>query len=284
MNIIGEKINGTRKQVAAAIASRDGEAIAALARRQAEAGAHWLDLNAGTAPEREPADLVWLVRTVQGAVDLPLCLDSTNAQALAAALKEVKRPPLINSISGEPGRLAEILPLAAAQAGCGVIALAMDERGIPPAADGRVAVIERLVAAARGAGVDDERLYIDPLVMTVATNTEAAGITLDVVRRVRAGFPKAHVALGLSNVSFGLPARALVNRTFLTLALAAGVDTAMIDPTDTELIATLLATELLLGRDRHCLTFTRAYRAGRLGAHRTDSGTTPAKQLQGIGG
>lgn len=258
MNIIGEKINGTRKQVAAAIASRDAGLVAALARQQVDAGAHWLDVNAGTAPGREPEDLVWLVRTTQSAVDVPLCLDSTNAVALAAALKEVKRPPLINSISGEAQRLAGILALVAAHPGCGVIALAMDERGIPPAADARMEVIERLVAATRGAGVADERVYIDPLVMTVATDTEAAGVTLEVVRRVRAAFPMAHIALGLSNVSFGLPARALVNRTFLTLALAAGIDTAMIDPTDTELKAALLATELLLGRDRHCLTFTRA--------------------------
>src|SRR5690606_19337665 len=146
-----------------------------------------------------------------------LCLDSTNPVALAAALKEVERPPLVNSISGEPGRLADVLPLAAAHAGCGVIALAMDEQGIPPAADARMAVIERLVAATRGAGIADERVYIDPLVMTVATNTEAPGVTLDVVRRVRAAFPDAHISLGLSNVSFGLPARRLVNRTFLTL-------------------------------------------------------------------
>jgi 5-methyltetrahydrofolate--homocysteine methyltransferase len=265
MNIIGEKINGTRKEVAGAIAGRDRAFIAALARRQAEAGAHWLDVNAGTPPEREPEDLAWLVETVQAAADVPLCLDSTNAKALAAALKQVKRTPLINSISGEPKRLDEILPLVAAH-GCGAIALAMDEQGIPPAADGRMRVIERIVAATRAAGIDDDRVYVDPLVMTVATNTEAAGVTLEVVRRVRAALPKVHVALGLSNVSFGLPARALINRTFLTLALAAGIDTAMIDPTDAELRATLLASELLLGRDRHCLAFTRAYRAGLIGA------------------
>jgi 5-methyltetrahydrofolate--homocysteine methyltransferase len=276
MNIIGEKINGTRKEVAAAIAKRDAEFIAALARRQAKAGAHWLDVNAGTAPEREPEDLVWLVQTVQAAADVPLCLDSTDAQALAAALKEVKRPPLINSISGEPRRLDEILPLAAAH-GCEVIALAMDECGIPPTADRRMRAIERVLAATRGAGIDDNRVYVDPLVMTVATNTAAAGVTLDVIRSVHSAFPKAHIALGLSNVSFGLPARALVNRTFLTLALAAGIDTAMIDPTDANLKATLLATELLLGRDRHCLTFTRAYRAGLIGMHQAAAGPAPIR-------
>jgi 5-methyltetrahydrofolate--homocysteine methyltransferase len=283
MNIIGEKINGTRKQVATAISARDAGFIAVLARQQAEAGAHWLDVNAGTAPEREPEDLVWLVRTVQAAVDLPLCLDSTNATALAAALKEVKRPPLVNSISGEPKRLGEILPLAAAHPGCGVIALAMDEHGIPPRADGRMAVVERVIAAARGAGVEDERVYVDPLVMTVATDTEAAGITLDAVRRVRAAYPRAHIVMGLSNVSFGLPVRALVNRTFLTLALAAGIDTAMIDPTDPELKAALLATELLLGRDRHCQTYTRAYRAGLIGTPRAGGDAALRQRPSNIG-
>jgi 5-methyltetrahydrofolate--homocysteine methyltransferase len=277
MNIIGEKINGTRREVAGAIAARDRDFIATLARRQVEAGAHWLDVNAGTAPESEPEDLVWLVQTVQAVVDAPLCLDSTNAKALAAALKEARHPPLINSISGEPGHLDEILPLAAAHQGSGVIALAMDERGIPPAADGRMEVIQRLVAATRGAGVGDDRVYVDPLVMTIATNTEAAGVTLEVIRRVRTAFPSVHVALGLSNVAFGLPARALVNRTFLTLALAAGIDTALIDPTDPELRATLLATELLLGRDKHCLTFTRAYRAGLIGAHAPSGNPQPPR-------
>ena len=218
-------------------------------------------------PRRSAASASACRCSVQAAVDLPLCLDSTNAKELAAALKKAKRTPLINSISGEPTRRVEILPLVAAHPDCGVIALAMDQRGIPPTADERMQVIESLVAATRGASVDDEHVYVDPLVMTIATNTEAAGVTLDVIRGVRAASPKVHIALGLSNVSFGLPARALINRTFLTLALGAGIDTAMIDPTDAELKATLLATELLLGRDRHCLGFTRAYRAGLIGTH-----------------
>jgi 5-methyltetrahydrofolate--homocysteine methyltransferase len=277
MRIIGEKINGTRKEVATAVAGRDRDLIAALARRQVDAGAHWLDVNAGTPPEREVEDLVWLVQTVQAAVDVALCLDSTDATALAAALKAVKHTPLVNSISGEPGRLDAVLPLVAAN-GCDVVALAMDEHGIPPSPERRMQVIERLLAATRKAGIADERVYVDPLVLTVATNTDAAGVTLDVIRRVRAEFPQAHIVLGLSNVSFGLPARALVNRTFLTLALGAGIDTAMMDPTDVELKATLLATELLLGRDRHCLTYTRAYRAGLIGAHQPSR--SPAQPRQ----
>lgn len=280
MRIIGEKINGTRKQVAAAIAGRDADFIRSLARQQAEAGAHWLDVNAGTPPQREPEDLTWLVQTVQAAVQLPLCLDSTNPQALAAALKEVKRAPLINSISGEPARLEGILPIAI-EHGCEVIALAMDDRGIATTAEARLEVIRRLFEATRRAGMRDNGVYIDPLVMTVATNTESARITLDVIRAVRAEFPDAHVSLGLSNVSFGLPARALINRTFLTLALAAGIDTAMIDPTDRELRAALFAAELLLGQDKHCLGYVRAYRAGLLGPVKAPAEAKSAGQKAG---
>jgi len=265
MKIIGEKINGTRKQVAAAIASRDAGVIRSLALDQAEAGADWLDVNAGTHPEREPEDLAWLVRIVQEAVEVPLCLDSANPKALAAALKEVKRAPMINSISGELERLNGVLPLVAAH-GCEVIALAMDARGIPATADARLEVVQHLFEATRRAGVRDDKVYVDPLATAVATDTEAARITLAAARAVRAQFPQAHVLLALSNVSFGLPARALVNRTFLTLALAAGVDAAIVDPTQREFKATLVATELLLGEDKHCLKYTRAFRAGLLQA------------------
>ena len=263
MKIIGEKINGTRKQVGAAIASRDADFIRSLACKQAEAGAAWLDVNAGTTPDREPDDLLWLVRLVQEAVDLPLSLDSANPKALSAAIGEVKRTPLINSISGEPDRLSGVLPIAAEQ-GCEVIALAMDDKGIPADVASRMAVVRNLIAATRAAGLPDAKVYVDPLVMTIATNTECGHIALDTIRAVHATYPQVHISTGLSNVSFGLPKRALINRTFLTLAMAAGMDTAIADPLDRELKAALLATDLLLGRDKHCLGYTRAYRAGLL--------------------
>ena len=263
MKIIGEKINGTRKAVAAAIAERDAEFIQNLARKQAEGGAHWLDVNAGTHPDREADDLLWLIDLIQGVVDVPVCLDSANPQALAAAMSKVKKTPLINSISGEPDRLSNVLPIVA-QHGCEVIALAMDDKGIPNSVEARLAVVRRLFEATRAAGLSDEKVYVDPLVMTIATNTECGVITLDTIRAVHAEFPHAHISLGLSNVSFGLPARSLVNRTFLTLAIAAGMDTAIVDPNDRELKAALLATDLLLGQDKHCLNYTRAYRKGLL--------------------
>jgi len=156
MKIIGEKINGTRKQVKQAVLDRDADFISKLAVAQVDAGAAWIDVNAGTPADREPEDLVWLVETVQAAVDKPLCLDSANPAALTAALPHVKKAPLINSISGETARLAGVLPLAA-QAQGGVIALAMDDKGIPAEVEGRLAIVQRLIGETRGAGIPTNR-------------------------------------------------------------------------------------------------------------------------------
>lgn len=262
--IIAEKINGTRKAVGAAILERDATLVQDLAVRQAAAGATWIDVNAGTSPDREPEDLVWLVETVQAVTETPLSIDSSNPRAIEAALAVVARTPLVNSISGERSRLEGVLPLAAA-AGGPVVALALDDSGIPAGVDDRIAVIRHLVASTRGAGIPDGRVYLDPLVMTISTNTESALIALEVMRQVRREFPEAHMTSGLSNVSFGLPVRSLVNRTYLTLAVSAGLDCAILDPLDRDLRAALLATQLVLGQDRRCLGYTRAYRAGLLG-------------------
>lgn len=261
--VIGEKINGTRKLVGTAVVERDTDLIQSLATRQAEAGATWIDVNAGTRSDREPEDLIWLVKTVEAVVDVPLCLDSANPEALRAAIGQVARTPLLNSISGEVWRLESVLPLAA-EHGCPVIALSLDAEGIPNGQDGRLAVIRRLVEATRAVGLADERVYLDPLVMTISTDITAALVAVDTIRQIRAEFPDAHITSGLSNISFGLPARPLVNRTFLTLAMAAGQDSAILDPLDRELRAAMIATGLLLGRDRHCRGYTKAFRAGLL--------------------
>lgn len=261
MKIIGEKINGTRKRVAQAIAERDVAFIQDLAQKQAAAGCTWLDVNAGTHPNREPDDLVWLIETIQAVVETPLSLDSANPQALRVAIQAVQRTPLINSISGEPERLNGILPIAA-QHGCPVIALAMDEKKIPETAEQRFEIVTRIVNEARRHGVPDASLYIDPLAMTLSTNIQSAQVAFEVMRRVRQAYPEAHLTIGLSNISFGLPARSYINRYFLCLAIQAGLDSAILDPLDRELQAAILATELVLGRDPHCLNFIRAARKG----------------------
>jgi cobalamin-dependent methionine synthase I len=261
MRIIGEKINGTRKRVAQAIEMRDSAFIQDLAVQQAEAGVSWLDVNAGTRQSREADDLVWLIETIQPVVDVPLCLDTANPQALETAIRVVEQTPMINSISGEPQRLKGILPLVA-EYGCPTIALAMDDSGIPKTRDGRKEVVRKLMEAARAQDVPDDHMFIDPLAMTLATNTDSAKITLETMHAIREEFPDVHLTIGLSNISFGLPARSYINRVFLILALAAGLDTAILDPLDRELRAALVAARLVLGNDRHCLDYTRAYRTG----------------------
>jgi cobalamin-dependent methionine synthase I len=261
MKIIGEKINGTRKRVARAIAERDTEFIKRLAKNQVEAGSHWLDVNAGTHPDQEPDDMIWLIENIQSVVDTPLCLDSANPKALQIAIEAVNKTPMINSISGEPERLKHVLPMVA-EHGCEVIALAMDEKKIPETFEKRMEVVEKVIEATRTAGVPDSNVYVDPLAMTIATMNQSAVIACDTIRAVHEKYPEVHFTMGLSNISFGLPARKQINRAFLTLAMQAGLDSAILDPRDKELMATIITTELLLGRDRHCMNYVRASRKG----------------------
>lgn len=261
MKIIGEKINGTRKRVAQAIADRDEAYIRKLATDQVEAGADWLDVNAGTHPAQEAEDLVWLIENVQAVTDVSLCLDSANPDALATAIKAVDRTPMINSISGEEKRLEEILPLVAKH-GCQVIALAMDSKSVPSTSEERIEIIHQVMEATRAGRVPDENVYVDPLAMTIATDVNSGVAALETIEAVREAYPDCHFTIGLSNISFGLPARSTINRTFLTMAMQAGLDSAILDPLDQELQAAILATELLLGHDKHCLNYVRAARAG----------------------
>lgn len=261
MKIIGEKINGTRKRVAQAIAEKDATFIRDLAKKQADAGADWLDANAGTHPDQEPDDLVWLVENIQAVVDTPICLDSANPKALSAAIKVVNKTPMINSISGEPERLTGILPLVA-EHGCQVIALAMDEKAIPAKSEARIEVIRKVLQATRGAGVPDNMVYVDPLVMTIATSITSGVTFFETVRALHQEYPEIHFTSGLSNISFGLPARSFINRAFMTLAISAGLDSAIMDPNDRELKSAIFAAELVMGMDKHCLKYTKAFRTG----------------------
>jgi len=269
MLIIAEKINGTRKLVNKAVLARDVNFIQALALSQVEAGADYLDVNAGTATDREPDDLIWLVNVIQETVDKPLCLDSPNSKALLAGLSVTKQPPMINSISGEPQRLASVLPVVAKH-GLKVLALAMDSNVIQTTCEGRMVVVRRLFEETRKAGLPDENMYVDPLAMSVATATDACKVTCETMSAILKEFPKAHLTCGLSNVSFGLPARTLINRAFLTVAIAAGLDSAIIDPTDLGLMETLYASNAVLGLDRFCAKYNRAFRAGKIGVKPTE--------------
>lgn len=270
MLIVGEKLNSSIKRVAEAIEARDAATIQDLARRQAEAGADYLDVNAATRVSQELEDLAWLIGTVQAVTDVPLCIDSPNPAAIARGLELVraaKRPgrPLINSITAEPERLHGMLPLAA-EHHCPVVALTSDEQGIPTTVADRLRIAARIVAEAEKYGVPREDLYFDPLVLPVSTDVRNAVVFMDALAAIKAEFPGVKTISGLSNVSYGLPKRKIINRAFLIMAMHAGMDAAILDPLDVDLVGLLKAGEMLLGRDEFCMNYLTAYRSGQLGA------------------
>lgn len=265
MIVIGEKINGTRKAVGAAIRERNMEFIQGLAISQVAAGSTYLDVNAGTAPEREPDDMAWLVSTVQEVTDTPLCLDSANPKTLKAGLSLIQRTPIINSVSGEKHRIENVLPLAL-EYKAGVILLALDDKvGIPGTSAGRLEIVHLLVKLAKDGGLKENQLFIDPLVTAISTGDTNAIVTYDSIRSVHETYPEAHITCGLSNISFGMPLRSLINQTFMAMCIQAGLDSAITDPNDRNLKAVMLSAEMLMGKDRFCQNFSRAFRANTIG-------------------
>ncbi len=263
MHIIGEKINGTRKRVGEAIVARDAAFIQQLAKAQADAGANRLDVNAGTPPERELDDMRWLVQTVQEAVDIPLCLDSPNPAALAAGLEVVKGQAMLNSTTAEIERAREVIHLAAEHCSL-LIGLTIDDSGMPSTAAERLDIAARIIHHAEIAGMPLGQIYIDPLVRPISSEPEQGRALLEATRMIKEKFPAVHVVYGLSNISFGLPCRPLLNRTLLALAMACGLDAVILDPTDKEIMAVLRAAEAVLGNDEFCSGYISAYRAGLL--------------------
>lgn len=263
MILIGELLNSTRKKVRAALEARDAEYVQNLARRQTEAGADYIDVNAGAFIEAEVDHLGWLIRAVRKVTDRPLSIDSPNADALAAGLEMAGPGAMINSISAETARYESVLPLVR-KYGAPVIALGMDDTGLPDSEEKGFAVISKLVERLERAGVAREQIFADPLVRPAGANTQIPPVVLDVIGRVRETFPGIHISGGISNVSHGLPARRLLNRTFLTLCMARGMDAAIIDPLDRRLMAEIAAAELLLGRDEFAMNYVQRHRAGQL--------------------
>lgn len=263
MLIVAERINASRKAIRAALERLDAGAIQAEAIAQVQAGAHYIDVNGGTFPGREPELLCWLVDTVQQVTDQPLCLDSSDPAALAAALPRVRQPaPMLNSITLERERFERMLPLAR-EFRTKVVALCQGE-GVATTAQQKIDTASRLVERLTAAGIMLADIYVDPLVFPLATDSSSGTAALEAFREIMRRFPGVHTICGLSNVSHGLPARKLINRTFLSTAAAAGLDAAILDPTDRELIAALCAGQAVLGCDEYCLGYLKAFRAGKL--------------------
>ena len=231
------------------------------ARKQLDAGAHMLDVNGGIAG-REAEYLCWMVNIVQELGEIPICLDSADPEALSQALPLCKQTPMINSITDEPERIESLLPLVK-EFGTKVIALCLQASGTPKNAEDRVETALRLVDTMTSAGVPLDKIYIDPCVFPVSTGPEHGPAVIDAIATIKARFPEVHISCGVSNVSFGLPERRLLNRTFLPMLLARGMDTAIMDPCDTKMMASLSAAEALLGIDEFCMAYLEAHRGGK---------------------
>jgi len=269
MIVIGEKINGTRKEVGHAIRMRDEKKIQALAKIQSDAGCDYLDVNAGTPADREPEDMAWLVKTIQAVCETSLCLDSANPKALHAGLEQVETTAMINSVNGEKSRIGGIFPLVC-EFSTNLILLPINETGIPKTSEGRMIIIDKLVELAKKGGMHEAQLFIDPLATAISTGTDGALVTFDTIQKIRKIYPNAHVTIGLSNISYGMPLRSIINQSFLSMAVLSGLDCVIMNPNDRQLRGTMLAAEMLVNRDRRCQIFGRAYRSGSIGPEPTD--------------
>lgn len=263
MLTIGERINTSRKAIEELVKARDAEAIVEEARRQVKMGAQCLDVNCGTLRDEEPEALEWLVKTIQGALDVPLCIDTPNPKAMERALKAHKGRAILNSITLEPERYEVVLRLAKgfdAQ----VIALSMGERGLPKTKEDRVEAASSLVGRLLREGIRPEAIFVDPVVTPVGADPGAGLAVVEAAREVKRRFPQVHLVAGVSNVSFGLPKRALLNEALTLLLMGAGMDAVICDPLDRRFMALIYAAEAVLGRDEFCMAYIRASREGRL--------------------
>lgn len=262
MLIVGELINTSRKAIKEAVENKDAEYIKKIAVEQAEAGATYIDVNCGTMVNNEPEVMAWLVNNVQEAVQLPLCIDSPNPEALEAGLALCKSgQPMINSISDEKERFEKVLPLVLKYK-AKVVALCMDDTGMPNTADDRMRVVRSLYAKLTEAGVPDEDIYFDPLVKPVSSVETAGTEVLETIKQIKAEYPKVHFTCGLSNVSYGLPNRAILNRLFVVQTMTLGMDGYILNPTDKAMMGTIFASLALLGQDSYCMNYLTAHRNG----------------------
>ena len=232
MLIVGELINTSRKLVKAAVDAEDAAYIQQIARGQVEAGADYVDINCGTKVYNEPETMQWLVETVQAVVSAPLCIDTPNPRAMEVGLSLAQNgQPMINSITAEKERFQTILPLVLKHK-AKVVALCMDDSGMPETANDRKGIVRRLVADLTANGIPEDDIYLDPLVKPVSTSDGAGLEVLETVSFIRDEFPEVHTICGLSNISFGLPNRQVLNRLFMVQTMTAGMDAYILDPLD----------------------------------------------------
>ena len=276
ITVVGERINPTgKKRLQQALREGDSAYPCAQAVAQAEAGAEVLDVNAGLPGIDEAATLERLVRDLQAVTDLPLQLDSSNPEALSRALRIYNGKPIVNSVNGEQKTLDEILPLCK-KYGAAVVGLTLDEQGIPTSAEGRFAIAQKIVKAATKIGIPKEDIYIDCLTLTASAQQEGAAQTLEALSRCKRELG-VRTVLGVSNISFGLPCRGYLNTTFLTMAMAAGLDLAIMNPNTPEMMAAVRAYRVLTSQDKQSADYVAAYADVQIQTQQVSKNATPVQ-------
>lgn len=260
MLIIGELINASRKAIAGYIENQNAEAIQKVAQDQSDAGADYIDVNAGIFVGKEPKYIKWLVETVQKAVDSPCCIDSPDPKTIEAGLSVHKGTAMINSISLEKERYNSLMSILAGT-DFKVVALCMSDEGMPETVDDRMAIADKLVNGLLQNNVKIENIYVDPLVQPISTSNHCGVEFLDSIEKIGKTFKGIHTVCGLSNISYGLPNRKYLNQTFMVMAIAKGLDGAIIDPLNKKMMANIIAANTLVGKDDFCTNYLKAYRA-----------------------
>ncbi|MCK9274247.1 MAG: dihydropteroate synthase [Syntrophales bacterium] len=267
MLIIGEKINASIPSVGKAIADRDELFLTALAKDQATAGADFIDVNAGDgrSTDSSPVEIMkWLVDIVQNATDKPLCLDSDDPAVLEAALQQYRgERVMINSVNAEPEKLEPVGRIAGERK-ADLVALVMKEGGVPRLVEERMEAADTIMEYLGRLNVSEEHVFFDPLVLPISVDTKQGITTLKTIEKLKERYSKAKTVMGLSNISYGLPARAIVNRSFFLMAAAFGLDAAILNPLDARLMSLVKTADLLTDKDPRCKKFTNAYRKGLL--------------------
>jgi len=261
MVIVGELINASRKAIAAHIENADAEAIQKVAKDQFDAGADFIDVNAGIFVGKEPDYMKWLVETVQQTVDSPCCIDSPDPKAIEAGLAVHKGTAMLNSISLEKERYETLMPILAGS-DLKVVALCMSDEGMPETVDDRMAIADKLVNGLLQNNVKIENIYVDPLVQPISVNNNFGVEFINSIEKIVTTFEGIHTVCGLSNISYGLPNRKYLNQTFMVMAIAKGLDGAIINPLDKRMMANIIAAQALAGKDDFCMNYLKAYRAG----------------------
>lgn len=264
MLIIGERINSTRAHIQEAIKSKNAAFIVKEARKQIEAGASFIDVNCAMSLGDEVQDIDWVISVIQSEIeDVSICIDSPNYLAIQRALEayRAKGKLVINSITGEQSRIDLIVPLAV-KYNTGLIALTMGAGGMPNSAEERLVIAKDILAKVESKGFKAENLYFDPLIRPISTEPEQVKEFLRSIPMIKS--LGVRTICGLSNVSFGLPGRKVINSTFVAMAIYSGLDAAILDPTDKNIISSIRASGALLSDDEYCAEYIKAFREGRL--------------------